>query len=80
MTTLTPGKWSSEFVLSSSIVAGFVLLVLFDKIVLTQTMMQDVFNLAMAYIAGRALPKTAEQIGKLGTRAAAAEVLKELKK
>lgn len=63
---LEPGKGSSEFLLSLTAIVAFTLLVLFDKITLTTSMMQTVFELAMVYIAGRAIPKTASQLKDIG--------------
>ena len=63
---LSPGKGSSEFLLSLAVVVAFVMLVMFDKITLTPGMMQTVFELAMVYVGGRALPKAAEQLKDIG--------------
>lgn len=63
---LTPGKWSSEFILSLGAIVAFVVLVLFDKLVVTTAMMETIFQVAMVYIGGRALPKTAQQLKDIG--------------
>ena len=63
---LKPGKWSSEFILSLGAIAAFTVLVIYDKIVLTSSMMETVFQLAMVYFAGRAVPKTASQLKDIG--------------
>ena len=63
---LSAGKGSSEFLLSLTAIVAFTVLVVLDKITLTTSMMQTVFELAMVYIAGRAIPKTAAQLKDMG--------------
>ena len=63
---LSPGKWSSEFLLSLAAIAAGTILVALGKITLTTSMMETVFQLAMVYVAGRAIPKTAQQLKNLG--------------
>ena len=63
---LTPGKTSSEFWLSLTAIGAFTVLVALDKIALTSSMMTTIFELAMVYIAGRAIPKTASQLKDVG--------------
>lgn len=64
---LRPGKSSSEFMISITAILAFVILVALDKITLTQSMMETVFQLAMVYVGGRALPKTAQQLQGMGS-------------
>lgn len=59
---LTPGKASSEFLLSLAAIGAFTVLIALDKIALTNAMMETVFQLAMVYVAGRAVPKTAQAL------------------
>lgn len=79
-TQLSPGKTSSEFIFTLTIVVGFVILVALDKITITQSMMETIFQLGMVYIGGRAIPKAAEQLKDVGGRGLARELADALKK
>ena len=63
---MTPGKTSSEFLLSLGAIVAFTTLVVVDKIALTSSMMETVFQLAMVYVGGRAIPKTARELKDIG--------------
>ncbi len=63
---LSSGKGSSEFLLSLAAIAAFTALVVLDKISLTTSMMETVFQLAMVYVGGRAIPKAAQQLRGIG--------------
>lgn len=63
---LKPGKSSSEFILSIAVVGAFTALVALDKITLTTSMMETVFQALMVYVGARALPKTAQQLRDIG--------------
>ena len=73
--TLSAGKTSSEFWLSLAAIVGLTVLVALGKINLTTSMLETVFQLAMVYVAGRAVPKAAQQLRGVGSGKAASRPL-----
>ena len=70
---LSPGKKSSEFITTAAIIGGAVYLIAIDKI--PPEVVDELIWLGIAYIGGRSLPKTAEQIKSLGRNKQVDELL-----
>ena len=63
---ITPGWRSTEAIFSAGAVGLVLMLVYTDKMVITQSMMEVIFDALMVYVGGRSLVKGSQQLRDIG--------------